>query len=112
MKAAFYQGLCTTHLQGNNKFGKWHNPITKTEFALSIFSSAFYKQGNKKLISIVSWLAKEGWKKQTIKDISSDVTHQHGDSSVYCAYWKLFNGGTLADGYTISSCSLNDAYKD
>lgn len=42
----------------------------------------------------------------------SDVTCQDSDSSVYCAHWELFNGGTLADGYTISSRSLNVPYRE
>lgn len=42
--SVFYQELCTARLQGNNKFGKRYNPITKTEFTLAIFPSAFYPQ--------------------------------------------------------------------
>lgn len=110
--SAFYCGFVPRTCRTNNKFGKWHNPITKTEFTLSIFSSAFYKQGNKQWISIVSRLAVKGEKRKTIRDVCSDVTHQDGDSSVCSSFWKLLNGGTLADGYTISSWSLNVAYKD
>lgn len=40
--SAFYRELCTTHWQRNNQVGKWLNPITKTEFTLSIFCSAFH----------------------------------------------------------------------
>jgi len=74
--SAFYQELCTTHTQGNNQFGKWFNPITKTEFTLSIFSSAFHKQGNEKWILIVLRLAKKKGRKkeETIRHVSSDVT--------------------------------------
>lgn len=100
----FIRSFCTSHLQGNNKFGKWHDPITKTEFTLAIFSSSFYKQEEMDFNCFTIS------KKKTIRDVFSDVTHQDGDSSVYSAYWKLFNGGTLADGYTIfllqSKCSL------
>lgn len=53
----------------------------------------------------------KGVKKKTIRHVSSDVAvSEIGDASVYSE--KLFNRGALADGDTISSCSLNVLSKD
>lgn len=109
--SVFYQELCAARSQGNNKFGKWNNPITKTEFTLAIFPSAFYQQEK---VNFNCFMISGGKKKKggTMIDFFSDVTCQDGDSSVCCAHWKLFNGGALADGYTISSRGLNVPYRE